>query len=174
MALRPPEPLTAQHDLSHFSSGKPGLDNWLRQRALSNQQRGFSSVVVICDGTRVIGYYALAPTALTPTLFPRSVRTGQPPTPLPCILLGQMAVDSAWAGRGIPLVAIIPEFDDYLRPAEAHEKFAAVPDVDLVAVEGGKHLWVGEKQTRRVLSEIVERVNPAALPLPTEWNGSPS
>jgi alpha/beta superfamily hydrolase len=78
---------------------------------------------------------------------------------------------AAWAGRGIPIVAIIPEFDDYLRPAEARTKFAAVPEVDLVAVEGGKHLWVGEKLTRRVLSEIVERVNPAALPLPTEWNG---
>jgi alpha/beta superfamily hydrolase len=81
---------------------------------------------------------------------------------------------AAWAGRGIPMVAIIPEFDDYLRPAEAREKFAVLPEADLVAVEGGKHLWVGEKQTRRVLSEIVERVNPAALPLPTEWNGSPS
>ena len=69
-------------------------------------------------------------------------------------------------------MAIIPEFDDYLRPAEARQKFASVPDVELVDVEGGKHLWVGEKQTRRVLSEIVERVNPAALPLPTEWNGS--
>lgn len=81
---------------------------------------------------------------------------------------------AAWAGRGIPIVAIIPEFDDYLRPAEARTKFAAVPEVDLVAVEGGKHLWVGEKLTRRVLSEIVERVNPAALPLPTQWNGSVS
>jgi len=81
---------------------------------------------------------------------------------------------AAWAGSGIPLVAIIPEFDDYLRPAEAREKFAVDPDAELVSVEGGKHLWVGEKQTRRVLSEIVERVNPAALPLPTEWIGSPS
>jgi alpha/beta superfamily hydrolase len=81
---------------------------------------------------------------------------------------------AAWAGRGIPLIAIVPEFDDYLRPAEAREKFAAVPDADIAAVEGGKHLWVGEKQTRRVLTEIVERVNPAALPLPTEWNGTPA
>jgi hypothetical protein len=38
-----------------------------------------------------------------------------------------------------------------------------------VAVEGGKHLWVGEKQTSRVLSEIVRVVNPASLPLPGEW-----
>jgi len=81
---------------------------------------------------------------------------------------------AAWAGSGIPLIAVIPEFDDYLRPAEARERFAVVPDAEVVAVEGGKHLWVGEKQTRRVLTEIVDRVNPAALPLPTEWNGSPT
>lgn len=77
---------------------------------------------------------------------------------------------AAWGVSGIPLVALIPEFDDYLKPAEAAERFAPVPQIDLVAVEGGKHLWVGEKQTRRVLNEIVGRVNPAASPLPTEWN----
>jgi len=79
---------------------------------------------------------------------------------------------AAWAGSGKRLVAIVPELDDYLRPAEARVKFASVPEVELVAVEGGKHLWVGEKQTRRVLTEIVARVNPDALPLPTEWNGT--
>jgi alpha/beta superfamily hydrolase len=76
---------------------------------------------------------------------------------------------AAWAGSGVPLVAIVPELDDYLRPPEARERFASVPHAELVAVEGGKHLWVGEKQTRRVLDEIVARVNPAALPLPTTW-----
>lgn len=76
---------------------------------------------------------------------------------------------AAWAGSGRRLVAIVPELDDYLRPAEAAERFASVPEAELVAVEGGKHLWVGEKQTSRVLSEIVRVVNPSALPLPTEW-----
>jgi hypothetical protein len=74
-----------------------------------------------------------------------------------------------WAGSGKRLVAIIPEFDDYLRPAEARERFAVVPETELVEVEGGKHLWVGETQTRRVLNEIVGRVNPSASPLPTTW-----
>ena len=46
-----------------------------------------------------------------------------------------------------------------------------MPDAVLIAVEGGKHLWVGENQTRRVLTEIVAAVNPDALPLPTEWDG---
>jgi alpha/beta superfamily hydrolase len=78
---------------------------------------------------------------------------------------------ATWAGSGKRLVAVIPELDDYLRPAEARERFASVPETELVEVEGGRHLWVGEKQTRRVLSEIVATINPGALPLPTEWNG---
>jgi uncharacterized protein len=64
---------------------------------------------------------------------------------------------------------VIPELDDYLRPAEAAQRFASVPELEFVAVEGGKHLWVGETQTARVLSEIVARLNPAALPLPTTF-----
>jgi hypothetical protein len=74
-----------------------------------------------------------------------------------------------WAGDERALVALIPEFDDYLRPDAARLRFASVPDLRLVAVEGGKHLWVGENLTRRVLTEIVATVNPDALPLPTEW-----
>lgn len=77
---------------------------------------------------------------------------------------------AAWAGDRRPLVALIPEHDDYLRPDAAAERFAGVPQLELVPVEGGKHLWVGENQTRRVLDEIVARLNPSALPLPTEWS----
>jgi alpha/beta superfamily hydrolase len=79
---------------------------------------------------------------------------------------------AAWAGDKRKLVAVIPEHDDYLRPLEAAERVASVPEIDLVPVQGGKHLWVGEKQTYRVLSEIVRVVNPAALPLPSEWPNS--
>lgn len=78
---------------------------------------------------------------------------------------------AAWAGSGKRLVAVVPEFDDYLRPAEARERFGSVPELELVAVEGGKHLWVGEPQVYRVLSEIVARLNPGVLPLPTAWEG---
>ena len=77
---------------------------------------------------------------------------------------------AAWAGDDRRMVVVVPEFDDYLRPDEARERFAAVPDATVIAVEGGKHLWVGESQTRRVLTEIVAAVNPDALPLPTEWD----
>lgn len=76
-----------------------------------------------------------------------------------------------WAASGRPLVALVPEFDDYLRPAEATERFARVPHAEVVGVPGAKHLWVGEKSVRVVLDEVVRRIRPAAEPLPAEWFG---
>lgn len=101
MILSAPEPLSSAHDVADFSCGKPTLDHWLKTRALSNQERGFTAVLVVHDGGRVVGYYGLAPTAVVPSILPRAIRTGQPPDPVPCLLLGQLATDRAWAGRGI-------------------------------------------------------------------------
>ncbi|GAB3446246.1 hypothetical protein GCM10027570_17410 [Streptomonospora sediminis] len=77
-----------------------------------------------------------------------------------------------WADSGKPVVALIPEFDDYLRPDEARKRFARVGQAEVVAVEGAKHLWVGEPYVRTVLNHIVEHVAPGAeVPLPVEWDG---
>lgn len=75
---------------------------------------------------------------------------------------------AAWADAVPQLVALIPEFDDYLRPEEAKVRFGVAPNARIIAVEDGKHLWVGENQTRRVLNEIVATVGTAATPLPDE------
>jgi GNAT superfamily N-acetyltransferase len=101
VAISSPEPLTAAHDVSEFSCGKPSLDRWLKTRAFSNQEKGFTAVLVVHEANRVIGYYGLAPTAVLPSILPRSVRTGQPPSPVPCLLLGQLATDENWRGKGI-------------------------------------------------------------------------
>ena len=78
---------------------------------------------------------------------------------------------AAWAGDERRMIVLVPEFDDYLRPDAAAQRFSSVPEAVLIPVAGGKHLWVGEAQTRRVLTEIVAAVQPDALPLPTEWDG---
>ena len=101
MALSDPEPLTAAHDVSQFFCGKPSLDRWLKMRALSNQEKGFTAVLVVHEANRVIGYYGLAPTAVLPSILSRSIRTGQPPNPVPCLLLGQLATDQNWIGKGV-------------------------------------------------------------------------
>lgn len=101
MAISGPEPLAPAHDPEPFSCGRPSLDRWLKTRALSNQEKGFTAVLVVHEAKRVVGYYGLAPTAIVPTRLPRSIRTGQPPDPVPCLLLGQLATDVNWIGKGV-------------------------------------------------------------------------
>jgi alpha/beta superfamily hydrolase len=75
----------------------------------------------------------------------------------------------AWAKDGRPVVAVVPELDDYLRPDAAAERFARVPQARVVGVADAKHLWVGEKFVRRALDEVVAEVVPARAPLDWRW-----
>jgi alpha/beta superfamily hydrolase len=75
-----------------------------------------------------------------------------------------------WADSGKPVTALIPEFDDYLRPDEARARFEVIPQAEVVAISGAKHLWVGDAEN--VLNEIVKRVVPGRpTPLPSTWDG---
>ncbi|HEX5561153.1 MAG TPA: alpha/beta hydrolase [Nocardioidaceae bacterium] len=77
---------------------------------------------------------------------------------------------AAWAESGKALTALVPEHDDYLRPAQARERFAAVPQAEVVGVDGAKHLWVGDAE--KVLDLVVQRVAPEVdVPLPRQWDG---
>lgn len=78
---------------------------------------------------------------------------------------------AAWANNGKRVIALVPELDDYLVPEQAKERFQSIPQLELVAVDDAKHLWVGELATKRVLDEIVKAVNPVAYPLPETYEG---
>lgn len=101
MAVSAPELLAPSHDLASFDCGRPSLNVWLRERALANQERGFTVVIVVHEEGRVVGYYGLAPTGVEARAVPRKIRTGQPPDPVPCLLLGQLAVDRDHQGHGL-------------------------------------------------------------------------
>jgi uncharacterized protein len=106
-----------------------------------------------------------------------ALRWGRDPAVEGAILLSpplRRATDEdldAWAAFGRPLVALVPERDDYLRPPEAHERFKRVPQAEVIGVDDARHLWVGEPYVRIVLNEIVKRVAPQAYPLPVEVPG---
>jgi alpha/beta superfamily hydrolase len=74
-----------------------------------------------------------------------------------------------WANDGRPVIALVPEFDDYLKPKEAITAFASLTQIEIIPVDGAKHLWVGEPYVYRVLNEITKIVNPAKAPLPIEY-----
>ena len=95
-----PEHLTAQHDLAAFDSGIPALDDWLKRRALANEQAGGSRTYVVCAGGRVVGYYALATGGVMQEAAIGRVRRNMP-DPVPVMVLGRLAVDRAYQERGL-------------------------------------------------------------------------
>ena len=98
--IGPPEKLSAAHDLSGFDSGEPVLDDWLRRRALRNEESGASRTYVVCAGKRVIGYYSLAVGAVAHSAAPGRVRRNMP-DPVPAMVLGRLAIDRSYQGTGI-------------------------------------------------------------------------
>jgi len=100
MPLSAPTPLTEHHDLAAFDSGESSLDDWLKRRALANQVSGASRTFVVCEDHRVAGYYALASGAVMAASVPGKFRRNMP-DPIPVVLLGRLAIDCAWQGRGL-------------------------------------------------------------------------
>ncbi|MGH7783917.1 MAG: GNAT family N-acetyltransferase [Candidatus Binatia bacterium] len=98
--LHPPEKLRAEHDVSAFDCGEPVLNDWLRRHALQNQRSGASSMYVISDERRVVGYYSLAAGSVARETAPRRVRRAVP-DPVPVVVFGRLAVDQAFQSQGL-------------------------------------------------------------------------
>lgn len=98
--LSSPEPLTADHEIDAFDSGQAALDNWLRRRALANQSSGASRTYVVCEGKRVVAFYALASGAIAQADVSGKFRRNMP-EPIPVVVLARMAVDRGYQGRGL-------------------------------------------------------------------------
>src|SRR5438094_4330473 len=90
-----PEHLTPAHDLTAFDSGIPALDDWLKRRALANEEAGGSRTYVVCAGGRVVGYYALATGGVVQEAATGRVRRNMP-DPVPVMVLGRLAVHRAY------------------------------------------------------------------------------
>jgi GNAT superfamily N-acetyltransferase len=98
--IRPPEPLAAEHVLDAFDCGIGALDEWLKRRARRNEAEGASRTFVICADHRVIGYYSLAAGSVLHAIATGKIRRNMP-DPVPVVLLGRLAVDRHWQGKGL-------------------------------------------------------------------------
>lgn len=111
MSLTGPIALTSLHRVDDFNCGNVALNEWLRNRSLRNQGLGFTSVNVFSDAEdMVVAYCGLAPTAVASKSAPRSIRTGQSPDPVPCVLLGQLAVDIRHRSKGLGVRLVLDAF----------------------------------------------------------------
>jgi GNAT superfamily N-acetyltransferase len=95
-----PEHLTPEHDVNAFDSGVPALDEWLKRRALNNEKAHASRTYVVTAAGRAVGYYALANGAVALSDAPGRVRRNMP-DPIPVMVIGRLAVDREYQGRGI-------------------------------------------------------------------------
>jgi GNAT superfamily N-acetyltransferase len=100
VTITAPSPLADHHELAEFDSGVSELDNWLRRRARANHVSGASRTFVVCEESRVIAYYELASGAVKAPEAPSRLRRNMP-DPIPVAVLGRLAVDGSYHGRGI-------------------------------------------------------------------------
>jgi len=100
VTIAAPVPLGPAHSLDAFSCGASSLDDWLRKRARANAESGASRTYVACTDDRVAGYYALAAGAVTIAGAPGRFRRNMP-EPIPVIVLGRLAVDRDFCGKGL-------------------------------------------------------------------------
>jgi GNAT superfamily N-acetyltransferase len=98
--LRAPEPLNPDHDIAGFDCGVASLNTWLERRAAANQVSGASRTFVICEGSKVVGYYALASSAVAPAAAPGRFRRNMP-DPIPVVVLGRLAIAVRHHGQGL-------------------------------------------------------------------------
>lgn len=100
MTLEAPAPLSSTHRVEGFSSGVQPLDDWLIRRAWNNQVSGASRTYVVAAAGAMVGYYCLASGALALREAPGGIRRNMP-DPVPMAILGRLAVDRTWQGRGL-------------------------------------------------------------------------
>lgn len=95
-----PMPISPSHELESFCSGEEVLDHWLKRRARKNEASGASRTYVVCEGSQVVGYYALATGSAMLDAAPGKVRRNMP-DPIPLVILGRLATDKRYQGQGL-------------------------------------------------------------------------
>ena len=130
-----PEPLAERHDVSRFSNGAhPSLDAWLRERARASE--GLSArTYVVCpaeEPDRVVGYFSIATAIEQRNALPSAKLRRGMPEQVPLLLIGRLAVDAAWRGRGVGSALLA----DALRRCLAVSSIAGVRGVVAHAIDG--------------------------------------
>lgn len=96
------ESLTKAHSRKSFSCGLPAVDDWLKTKALQQQDKHLSSTRVLLDQTgTVAGYYTLATGQVGFEALPPEIAKGLPKRLLPVAVLAWLGVCSEFRGRGL-------------------------------------------------------------------------
>ena len=133
-ALCAPEPLAARHDVSRFANGAhSSLDQWLRERSRSSE--GLSArtylVCTIDEPDRVVGYFTISAAVEQRIALPSAKLRRGMPEQVPLLLIGRLAVDAEWRGRGLGSALLV----DALRRCFAASEIAGARGVVVHAID---------------------------------------
>ena len=97
------EPLGRRHDRAAFSCGLPELDRYLARQASQDVRRRIARVFVCTagDADAVLGFYTLSALSIGLASLPDDLTRKLPRHPVPCALIGRLAVDRSAHGRGL-------------------------------------------------------------------------
>ena len=97
------EPLGRRHDRTAFSCGLPELDRYLTRQAGQDVRRRIARVFVctVGDADAVLGFYTLSALSIDLVSLPDELSRKLPRHPVPCALIGRLAVDRSAHGRGL-------------------------------------------------------------------------
>lgn len=100
------EKLEIHHNVTHFNSGEPDIDLWLRNFALRASYRDYSRTYVWHHGDgKVVAFFCLSAYALTPDELPKKQARGEQNL-IPAFLLGKFALDVSLQGQGLSRLLI--------------------------------------------------------------------
>lgn len=98
------EPIGKTHDRSAFNCGEPALNEFLRQHARQNHDKGAAKTFLAisqADGKTIMGFYSLSPASLEYARTPAIVRQGLARHDVPVFRLGRLAIHMPFQGKGL-------------------------------------------------------------------------
>lgn len=125
------EPLGKKHDRVVFSCGDDALDTYLKKRASQDAKKKIATTFVMADSqtSAVIGYYTLSATSILLADLPDKTARRLPKYPhVPATLLGRLAIDSRYQGRGYGELLIIDALRRALQATTEVASYAVVVD----------------------------------------------
>ena len=124
------EPLGPEHDRAGFSCGEPALDDYLRRRAAQDVRRRVARVFVALEGASgtIAGYYTLSAASFARQQLPEAAAKRLPHYPVPAAIIGRLAVDQRYQGRGVGELMLADAIKRVLRASEALAVHALVVD----------------------------------------------
>ncbi len=124
------EPLGGRHDRAAFSCGLSELDRYLARQAGQDIRRRIARVFVCTagDADAVLGFYTLSALSIDLASLPDDLSRKLPRHPVPCVLIGRLAVDRSAHGRGLGRMLLADAVKRTVAAGEAVAMHALIVD----------------------------------------------